>query len=305
MAVYCKDVSRTFGEYLIIPGYSSKDCVASNVSLKTPAVRFKRGETPSVTLNLPLVSAIMQSVSDNKMAVALAREGGLSFIYASQSIESEAEMVAKVKSYKAGFVVSEANLSHDMTLADVLALKQRTGHSTMSVTQDGTTNSKMVGIVTGRDYRISRLSPDTPVSAFMKPFAELHTGQEGISISEANDKIWEHKINSLPIIDEQQRLKYFVFRKDYEQHKENPNSLLDGNKSYMVGAGINTRDYEERVPALVEAGADLLCIDSSEGHSEWQKITLDKIKGKYGDSVKVGAGNVVDKEGFRYLADNG
>ena len=278
MAIICSEPSRTFGEYLIIPGYSSTECITSNVSMKVPAVKFKRGEEPAISLNVPLVSAIMQSVSDNNMAVALAREGGLSFIYASQSIEAEAEMVAKVKSYKAGYVVSDSNLRADMTLADVLALKEKTGHSTMAVTEDGTCDSKLLGVVTSKDYRVSRMATDTPVSEFMTPFEKLITAPINTSLSEANDIIWDKRLNSLPIIDAQQRLRYFVFRKDYEQHKENKDALLDSGKRYMVGAGINTRDYQERVPALVDAGADLLCIDSSEGFTEWQKLTIDWMK---------------------------
>ena len=305
MAIICPEPSRTFGEYLIIPGYSSQNSIVENVSLKTPAVRFKKGETPAISLNIPLVSAIMQSVSDNKMAVALAREGGMSFIFGSQTIEKQAEMVAKVKNYKAGYVVSETNLRADQTLEDVLALKAKTGHSTMPVTEDGTSNTKLLGIVTGRDYRVSRMATDTKVSTFMTPFDKLVTAPADTTLQEANNIIWDNKLNSLPIIDSQQRLKYFVFRKDYEEHKENLNSLMDEEKRYMVGAGINSRDYAERVPALVDAGADLLCIDSSEGYTEWQKLTIEWIKGKYADEVKVGAGNVVDAEGFRFLADCG
>lgn len=305
MAKILETASHTFGEYLLVPGYSSTECVPGNVSLRTPLVKFKKGTEPKISLNIPLVSAIMQSVSDDKMAVAIAREGGLSFIYGSQSIENEAAMVAKVKGYKAGYVPSDSNLRADMTLKDVLALKAKSGHSTMAVTVDGTGASELVGIVTGRDYRISRMAPETPVKDFMTPFEKLITAPEGTTLSQANDIIWEHKLNSLPIIDVQKRLKYFVFRKDYEQHKENKYELLDGHKRYITGAGINTRDYEERVPALVNAGADVLCIDSSEGFTEWQKITIEWIRGKYGDGVKVGAGNVVDGESFRFLADAG
>ncbi|MCL1881957.1 MAG: IMP dehydrogenase [Oscillospiraceae bacterium] len=305
MAIICTEPSHTFGEYLIIPGYSSKECIATKVSLKTPAVKFKRGEEPAISLNIPLVSAIMQSVSDHNMAVALAREGGVSFIYASQSIESEAAMVSRVKNYKAGYVVSDSNLRPDALLSDVLALKEKTGHSVMAVTEDGTETSKLLGLITSKDYRVSRTTLDTPVSEFMTPFEKLVTAPDGITLSEANDIIWYNKINALPIIDEKQNLKYFVFRKDYERNKIDTNALIDSKKSYIVGAGINTRDYEERVPALVEAGADLLCIDSSEGFSEWQKLTLNWVKSKYGDSVKIGAGNVVDREGFRFLAEQG
>lgn len=305
MAYYFNEPSRTFSEYLLVPGYSSKDCIPQNVSLSTPVVRFRRGEQSAIQMNIPLVSAVMQSVSDDRMAIALAREGGISFIYVSQPIAQQAEMVRRVKSYKAGFVASDSNLRADQTLQDVLALKARTGHSTMAVTEDGCTNGKLVGIVTSRDYRVSRMEMDTPVSAFMTPFEKLIYAEEGTSLKAANDIIWEHKLNALPIVAKDGRLVAFVFRKDYDVHKDNPAELLDAHKRYIVGAGINTRDYQERVPALVEAGADVLCIDSSEGYSEWQRQTLSFIRERYGDSVKVGAGNVVDRDGFRFLAEAG
>ena len=305
MAYFFDEPSHTFNEYLLVPGYSSAECQSKNVNLKTPLVKFKKGEEPALSLNIPLVSAIMQSVSNDTMAVALAREGGVSFIYGSQSIESQAEMVRKVKAYKAGFVPSDSNIAPDQTLKDVIELKEKTGHSTMAVTIDGTANGKLVGIVTGRDYRVSRMDEETKVSEFMTPFDKLITAHSGVSLKEANDIIWENKLNALPIIDENQKLEYFVFRKDYESRKSNPNELLDSSKRYVVGAGINTRDYAERVPALVEAGADVLCIDSSEGFSEWQKLTIDWIREHYGDQVKVGAGNVVDEEGFLFLAEAG
>lgn len=305
MAFIYDEPSHTFNEYLLVPGYSSKECVPANVSLKTPVVKFKKGEQSAISMNIPMVSAIMQSVSDDKMAVALATEGGISFIYGSQSVEDEAAMVSRVKNYKAGFVTSDSNIKPNATLQDVLDLKERTGHSTVAVTHDGSANGQLLGIVTSRDYRLSRMDLSTQVKDFMTPFSELIYAKEGVTLSEANDIIWDHKLNSLPIIDSDQNLRYLVFRKDYDNHKENPNELLDSSKRYMVGAGINTRDYAERVPALVDAGADVLCIDSSEGFTEWQKMTIDFIRDKYGDSVKVGAGNVVDRDGFLYLAECG
>ncbi|MDO4287979.1 MAG: IMP dehydrogenase [Eubacterium sp.] len=305
MAHYFEEPSRTFSEYLLVPGYSSSQCIPANVDLKTPVVKFKKGEAPALTMNIPLTSAIMQSVSGEKMAIALATEGGISFIYGSQTIEDEAAMIARVKAYKAGFVPSDSNITPDSTLTDILALKERTGHSTVAVTSDGTANGKFLGIVTSRDYRVSRMDPDTKVSEFMTPLEKIISAPEGTSLKEANNIIWDHKLNSLPIVADDGRLLYFVFRKDYSSHKENPLELLDAQKRYIVGAGINTRDYAERVPALVEAGADVLCIDSSEGFSEWQKLTIDWIREHYGDTVKVGAGNVVDREGFRFLAEAG
>ena len=305
MAYFYEETAHTFNEYLLVPGYSSSECVPDKVSLKTPLVKFKKGEEPELSLSIPMVSAIMQSVSDDKMAIALATEGGLSFIYGSQTVEDEAAMVARVKDYKAGFVESDSNISPDMTLEDVVRLKEKSGHSTMPVTEDGSAHGKIVGIVTSRDYRLSRMSLDAKVSDFMTPRSDLIVAGKDTTLKTANDIIWDHKLNALPIVDDNDNLLYMVFRKDYDSHKENPNELLDSHKRYMVGAGINTRDYEDRVPALVNAGVDVLCIDSSEGFTEWQKRTLSWIRAKYGDSVRVGAGNVVDGEGFRFLAECG
>ena len=306
MAYYFDQPSRTFGEYLLVPGYSSSECVPDAVSLKTPLVKYRKGqEDCSLTMNIPMISAIMQSVSGPDLAIALAKQGGVSFIFGSQSIESEAEMVRKVKSYKKGFVTSDSNLKPSATLADVLALKEKTGHSTVAVTEDGTAHGKLVGIVASRDYRISRMALTEKVADFMTPLDKLVIAPDTTTLKEANDIIWDNKINSLPLVDKNGCLKYMVFRKDYDSHKENVNELLDAGKSYVVGAGINTRDYAERVPALVEAGVDVLCIDSSEGFTEWQSRTIDWIRAHYGDKVKVGAGNVVDRDGFRFLAEAG
>ena len=306
MAFYYSEPSHTFSEYLLVPGYSSSQHTPQNTSLRTPVVKFRKGQEDSpLYMNIPLVSAIMQSVSDDKMAIALAKEGGISFIYGSQSVESQAEMVKRVKSHKAGFVVSDSNIRPDQTLQDILDLKEKSGHATVAVTEDGTSQGKLVGIVPSRDYRISRMDRATKVSEFMTPIEKVIYAEEGTTLKEANNIIWDNKLNALPIVSKDGRLVAFVFRKDYDSHKENPLELLDVHKRYIVGAGINTRDYAERVPALVEAGADVLCIDSSEGFSEWQKLTIDWIREHYGDSVKVGAGNVVDRDGFRFLAESG
>ncbi|NLF36943.1 MAG: IMP dehydrogenase [Clostridiaceae bacterium] len=305
MAKIYEDISRTFSEYLLIPNLTSKDCYPDNINLRTPLTKFKKGDEPQICINIPFTSAIMQSVSNDSLAIALAKRGGLSFIFCSQPINSQAEMVRKVKKFKAGFVISDSNLTPENTLNDVVALKAKSGHSTIPITDDGTSQGKLLGIVTSRDYRISRDSLNRKVYEFMTPFSKLITGKLGITLKEANDIIWDHKLNCLPIIDDQNNLKYLVFRKDYDEHKENPMELLDNEKRYMCGAGINTRDYKERVPALVEAGADVLCIDSSDGFSEWQHETIKYVKDKFDGKVLIGAGNVVDAEGFRYLADAG
>ncbi len=305
MAYYYSEPSHTFSEYLLVPGYTSEECIPDNVTLKTPLVRYKKGEEPAISLNIPMTSAIMQSVSDDKLAIALAKEGGVSFIYGSQSIEAEAAMVARVKSYKSGFVVSASNVTPEHTLKDILALKEKNGFSTVAVTDDATPNGKLLGIVTSRDYRVSRMTGDEKVSTFMTPKEKLITAPLGTTLKAANDIIWDHKLNALPIVDDNGCLVYFVFRKDYDSHKGNPLELLDKDKRYIVGAGINSRDYKERIPALLAAGADVLCIDSSEGYSCWQKKVIEWVRENYGDSVKIGAGNVVDRDGFNFLADCG
>lgn len=305
MAYYFDDASRTFSEYLLVPNLTRMDCIPSNVNLTAPMVKFKKGEKSPLELKIPFVSAIMQSVSDDNLAIALAKCGGLSFIYSSQPIMEQVEMIRKVKKFKAGFVVSDANLTPEHTLQDVLALKERTGHSTIAITEDGSPFKKMMGLVTTRDYRISRDNLNKKVKEFMTPFSKLIMAKEGISLSEANDFIWENKLNCLPIVDSSENLRYLVFRKDYDEHKNNPLGLLDADKRFIVGAGINTKDYKERVPELVKAGADILCVDSSDGYSEWQKETIEYIKKEFNDQVKVGGGNVVDKEGFMYLVESG
>ena len=305
MAFYYGEVSRTFNEYLLVPGYSDSSCTPAAVNLSTPLVKYRQGDKAAVSLNIPMVSAIMQSVSNDSMAIALAREGGLSFIFCSQSIEDEAAMIAKVKDYKAGFVVSDSNLRPENTLNDVIELKRKSGHSTMPVTHDGSAHGRILGIVTSRDYRPSRTPGDAKVTEFMTPREKLIVAPHGTTLREANDIIWDHKLNALPILDARDNLIYMVFRKDYDSHKENPNENLDAEKRYRVGAGINTHDYEDRVPPLLRSGADVLCIDSSEGFTEWQSRSLAWIRKEYGNEVYVGAGNVVDKDGFYFLAEAG
>ncbi|WP_437590177.1 IMP dehydrogenase [Sorangium sp. So ce1000] len=312
MAFIYDEPSRTFGEYLLVPNLTTKDCVPANVDLTAPVVRFKAdpGARPPdprlapLTISVPVTSAMMQSVSGAELAIALARCGGLSFVYGSQGIEEEAAMVRRVKNYKAGFVVSDSNLRPDATLGDVLELTDRTGHSTIAITEDGTPTGRFVGIITSRDYRLGKTPLSTPVRDIMTPFKSIHCGKVGIDLQEANELIWRHKLNTLPVIDERQHLQYLVFRKDYESHQAHPLENVDHEKRLIVGAGINSRDYKDRVPALVEAGADVLCIDSSDGYSEWQGDTIAFAK-SHGKSTYVGAGNVVDREGFLYLVEAG
>ena len=306
MAYFFEEPSHTFDEYLLIPGYTGPDCIPANVNLQTPVVRYnkKKGEKCPLVMNIPMTSAVMQAVSDDKLAVALAKEGGISFIYGSQTIENQAAMVARVKAYKAGFVTSDTNIRPEQTLTELVAAIEKTGHSTVAVTLDGTANGKLLGIITDRDFRIKKAAPDAKVQEYMTPLGSLVMGREGITLEEANDIIWQKKVNQLPVVDSDGNLLYLIFRKDAASHEEHPNELLDDQKRYIVGAGINTRDYMDRVPALLEAGVDVMTLDSSEGFTEWQRRALQDIHAKW-PNAKIGAGNVVDAEGFRFLAEAG
>jgi IMP dehydrogenase len=312
MAFIYDEPSRTFGEYLLVPNLTRKDCVPSKVDLRAPVVRFKADPTAgppdprqsSLTINVPVTSALMQSVSGADLSIALARCGGLSFVFGSQGIEDEAAMVRRVKNYKAGFVISDSNLRPEATLGDVLALTDRTGHSTIAITEDGLPTGRFVGIITSRDYRLGKTPMATPVRELMTPLRSIHCAKVGIDLQEANELIWRNKLNCLPVIDEKQHLVYLVFRKDYEAHQEHPLENVDREKRLIVGAGINSRDHAERVPALLEAGADVLCIDSSDGYSEWQLDTIAYVKSNFKNAY-IGAGNVVDREGFLYLVEAG
>ncbi len=305
MARIYNEPSRTFSEYLLIPNKTRKECIPDNVDLRVPLTRFAKGAQPGLHLNIPYTSAIMQAVSNDTLAIALARCGGLAFVFGSQSIEAQAEMVRAVKKFKAGFVESRLNLRPDQTLREVVACMEQTGHSTIPITGDGSARGKLLGILTGRDFRPHKADLNTPISQVMTPFAKMVVGREGMSLSDANDMIWDHKLNCLPIIDDQQKLVYLVFRKDYDAHREHPFELVDEKKRLMVGAGLNSRDHMDRVPALLEAGADIFCLDSSDGFSEWQYDAIRQLKKEFGASVHVGAGNIVDEEAFRYLAESG
>ncbi len=303
MAKILPDISRTFSEYLLIPRLTEKKHLPSHVSLKTPIARFKKDGEPRLSLNIPFVSASMQAVSGTAMAIALAREGGLAFIYCSQPIEAQAEMIAKVKHHKAGFVASDSNVKPDTPLKEAIDLIKKTGHSTVAVTDDGTNKGLFLGILTDKDFWEYEDDIEKPVSQYMTPKEQVVHGTIGISLTEANSFLHKHKKECLPILDTNGRLDSLVFKKDFFDHKNNPYEMLDAQKRLVVAAAINTHDYKDRVPALVDAGADVFCMDASDGYSEFQQETALWIREKYGDSVVLGGGNVVSAEGFRFLAE--
>jgi IMP dehydrogenase len=305
MATILSDVSRTFSEYLLIPRLTKKRQTAESVELSTPLSRRARGEDSRFSMNIPVVSACMQSVSGSDLSIALARQGGLSFIFCSQPIQSQVEMVHQVKSHKAGFVPSDSNVTPDTSLAAVMELMGRTGHSTIAVTKDGSATGKFLGLITDNDFWEFEDELSGSVGEYMTPLDQVIYGVEGLSLKSANQLLHKSKKECLPILDNEGRLNSLVFKKDYVDHRRHPMELLDDSKRLCVGAAINTHDYKERVPALVEAGADALCFDSSDGFTEYQKEGIDWIRENFGKNIVIGGGNVVSAEGFDYLTEDG
>ena len=305
MARIIDDVSRTFNEYLLIPSLTTNKHVPSNVSIAANIQRYKKGEEPKHQLNIPVVSASMQAVSGARLAIALARKGGCAFIYCSQSIESQAEMVREVKLHKAGFVVSDSNLPPTAVLADAVAMRNKTGHSTIAITEGGKQHGKLLGLITSKDFWEFKDDLSKPILEYCTKVSNLIMAEEGVSLQEATEKLWKNKKECLPIVDKQGNLRALVFRRDYFDHKSNPDELTDDKKRLFVGAALNTFDYKERARAVVDAGVDAVCLDSSDGYSSWQAEAAKYLRKEYGDDLIIGGGNVVCGEGFRYLADEG
>ncbi len=303
MATIINDVSRTFSEYLLIPRLSEKKHTPDAVSLKAPVSRFKKGEEPRLSLNIPFTAASMQSVSGESMAVALAKRGGAGFIFCSQSIESQVEMVRNVKNYKAGFVQSDSNVTPESPLAHAIEISKKTGHSTVAVTEDGTPNGRFLGILTDKDYWPKEDNLSLPVAEYMTPYEKVHYAESGVSLHDANELLRKYRKDCLPVLDKNGMLDSLVFRKDFIAHTQHPLELIDSDKRLIAAAGVNTHDYRDRVPALIDAGVDILTIDSSDGFSEYQSDCALWIREKFGNQVIIGGGNIVSAEGFRYLAE--
>jgi len=305
MATILEGVSRTFAEFLLIPRLTRKDQKPDQVDLSTPLSAIEPNKLARFKINTPVVSAAMQSVSGSRLAIALARQGGLGFVFCSQDIASQAEMVHQVKAHKAGFVLSDSNTKTDTTLLEVIELMKRTGHSTVPVTDDGTGSGKLLGLITDQDFWVYEDDLSNTVGQHMTAIEKVIFGAEGLTLKEANRLLHQHKKNCLPILDDGGHLTSLVFKKDYEDHMLHPHELLDGSKRLCVGAAINTHDYRERVPAMIEAGADALCFDSSDGFTEFQKEGIEWIRHQYGQNIVIGGGNVVSAEGFDYLVEDG
>ena len=305
MATILNDTSRTFSEYLLIPRLTRSGQRPDLVDLTTPLSAVEQNQLPRFNINIPVVSACMQSVSGTELSISLARQGGLSFIFCSQPIDEQVEMVHQVKSHKAGFVTSDSNTTEETLLQDVVELMRCSGHSTVPVTSDGSATGVLKGILTDRDFWEFEDDMDNKVKQHMTPIDDVIYGKDGISLRDANELLHKHKKDCLPVLDKEGNLVALVFKKDYEDHRRHPLELLDDSKRLCVGAAVNTHDYQDRVPALLAAGVDVMCFDSSDGFTEYQMEGIKWIRENFGNAVVIGGGNVVSAEGFDYLVGDG
>lgn len=290
--------SRTLMEYRLLPGLSTAETAPESISLRTPLVYSENNEK-KYYLNIPLVSAAMQSVSGAKMGIELAKLGGAAFIYSSQTIQSQAEIIAKIKNHKAGFVKPKA-VKPDMTIEEMYRIRKSTGHSTFPVVDD---ENRFLGLISKWDYDIS-LHSNYKIADRMIIKENIEVGVNISDLKEANNILLESHKSVLPILDEAGKLLYLVFRKDINDHLNNPLEVHDEQKRLLAVASINTHDYKERVPELVKAEVDVIAIDSSDGFTVYQKDTIEWIKNKY-PQIPIIAGNIITQAGFRYLVDAG
>ncbi|MCK4311961.1 MAG: IMP dehydrogenase [Candidatus Cloacimonetes bacterium] len=290
--------SRTLMEFRLLPGLSSKKTVPEEVSLRTQLVYSEKDEK-KYYLNIPIVSAAMQSVSGAKMGIELAKLGGTAFIFCSQSIESQAKMIFKIKNHKAGFVKPKT-MKPDMTVKEMYKIRKETGHSTFPVVDD---NEIFLGLISKWDYDIS-LHKDYLVKDRMIPKENIEIGTNITDLKEANRVLLESHKSVLPILDNNGKLLYMIFRKDINDQLNNPLEVHDEKKRLLAVAAINTHDFKERVPKLVETEVDVLAIDSSDGYTIFQKDTIEWINKNYPEIPVIG-GNIITKEGFRFLVDSG
>lgn len=296
-------VSRSLWEYVIKPGYIPNELTHDVVDLSTPLVKYRSAkEEPQLKLNLPFLSAAMQSVTGPDMAIAMAREGGLGVVYCSQPIDKQAEMVRRVKEYKAGLVTLDV-FSPEHLIGDAIKRAEEMGYSTFPITDDGKPDGKLMGLLTSKDYD-RRRHRNVKIGERMVPVEKISYGVEIDDLDEAAEMLIESKANFLPIVNRRRHLRHGIFRKDVDDRMENPLELVDGNWRYRVGAAINTKDYTERVAELVEAGIDVLFIEASHGFTGYQRDTLKHVLKKYPDIPIIG-GNIVTEEGFDFLVKNG
>ncbi|MBI3726564.1 IMP dehydrogenase [bacterium] len=282
-----------YDDFLLLPGH---------IDFHHSAVDLSSRFTKRITLRLPFVSSPMDTVTEHKMAIALALQGGIGVVHYNNAISEQVEEVKKVKRFENGFITSPVVLSADHSLADVDAIKAKFGFSGIPITEDGTLKTRVVGIVTNRDIDFE---PDRKrkLREFMS--TDVLTAAAGISLAEANRILRTSKKGKLPLVDREGRLVSLVSRRDLLKNRDYPEASKDDKKQLQVAAAVSTRDEDrERVAGLVEAGVDAIVIDAAQGDSIYELRLLEYLKKEH-PAVEVIAGNVVTSDQSRRLIDAG
>ncbi len=293
--------ARSLREFRLLTGKTTKDNVASKVSLKTKLCAIPDSDK-FIELNIPLISAAMQAVSGVKLAIALAEHGGIAAIPCSIPAEKQIEIIKEIKKSKAGFHKDIITVSKDDKISKIIEIKKEKGFSIFPVTENGEMRSKIIGVISDKNFDKKENCNDLIIKHMD---TNITTAEAGISLNEANKKMIKHGIRFLPITDKQENLKYCVFKKDMENHLDFPDELIDEQKRYVVSAAVSTHPRNhERIEELIKADADIIVVDSSDGFSDFQKETLDFIR-KKSKTIPVIGGNIITKEGFEFLVNAG
>jgi len=281
----------TYDDVLLLPAYS--EVLPRETNLQTRLTR-------KITLNLPIVSAAMDTVTEYKMAIAVAREGGIGFIHKNMSIEAQAEQVRKVKRSESGMIIDPITLPETAVLADALRIMSEFKIGGIPVVDEA---MKLKGIITNRDLRFQKDLSKSVLEIMTKE--NLITAQEGITLDQAEEVLQEYKIEKLPIINKEGKLVGLITYKDIIRRKDFPNACKDELGRLRVGAALGiTADILERIELLKNAGVDVVAIDTAHGHSKGVIDTLRKVKAKYPE-MQVVVGNVATAEGAKALAEAG
>lgn len=287
-----KKEALTFDDVLLVPAHST--VLPNTADLRTRL-------TKEISLNIPMLSASMDTVTEGRLAIALAQEGGIGFIHKNMSIEQQAAEVRMVKKFEAGVVAEPVTVKPDNTIADVKRLTEENGFAGYPVVAD---NNELIGIITGRDVRfVTDLS--IKVKEMMTSKEKLASAKEGASREEVEAIMQQYRVEKVLLVDDNFRLKGMITAKDFQKAERKPNACKDERGSLRVGAAVGAgAGNEERVAALVEAGVDVLLIDSSHGHSEGVLQRIRETRAAFPNLPIVG-GNVATAEGARALIDAG
>jgi len=292
-ALFGAGVGLTFDDLIILPGYI--DFPASDVRLETHLTR-------NIRIKRPLVSSPMDTVTETAMAINLALLGGIGILHYNNTVAEQVEMVRHVKRFENGFITEPVVLSPQHRIRDIDEIKRKHGFSGVPITEDGTLETRLVGIVTNRDTDFER-ERNRPIHEVMS--SELVTAPKGITLSEANRILRNSKVGKLPVVDEDGRLIAMVARRDLLKNLTFPDASKDTHKQLLCGAAVSTRDEDrERVDALADAGVNVLVVDAAQGHSIYQQRMLAYVKSRY-PQVEVIAGNVVTQQQAETMIHSG